>query len=358
MASDRLADLHLLPPPTMSPWRGQDKSSTQFELQRTGLASLTIDVPLFWYAPDWYLSPSDLCGPLATSVARLGVLVAALRSEIAGCAPESSMHDQNLPRIVPYRPERYGLQATDFDGASIIDLRLTLARDPSGRFAFPAEQVARWEADSGKSHISGGSWVDATSFPPDVENFEHLGGKIAQLRSLSPNAYVFVSIQPVELETELPDVLDADPDGVILRLDRYAIDGLRLASVVQKTRALMDGHGSRHLPLWIVPGEITSDDAAKLIALGASAIAIDTWCHELRTMDMLRPASAAERLGLAEAHHEIEQEYVDEVVHSVLHEQIDRFQGLVLSIAEGDLPQRLGTFEPIWAESLGLRLLG
>ena len=46
-----------------------------------------------------------------------------------------------LARIVPYRPERYGLSDRDFDDARIIDVRLAMNRDESGRFAFSPEQT-------------------------------------------------------------------------------------------------------------------------------------------------------------------------------------------------------------------------
>ena len=38
--------------------------------------------------------------------------------------------------------------------------------------------------------------------------------------------------------------------------------------------------GRETMPLWIVPGALSTSDAAKLIGLGATAVAIDAWTHE------------------------------------------------------------------------------
>ncbi len=154
-------------------------------------------------------------------------------------------------------------------------------RDDTGRFAYSASQIERWEATPSDHPVSGGGWVPSATFPPDVISLQQLGGKFEQLRMLSPSAAVFVSIGPWRLEKELPAVVACQPDGVILRLDELQSDqsdGMELAALTRHARRLVDQAGSRQIPLWIVPGPISVLDAVKLIALGASAVAIDQWC--------------------------------------------------------------------------------
>ncbi|MEM9643842.1 MAG: hypothetical protein AAF989_02515 [Planctomycetota bacterium] len=358
MPEHRLAPLHLLPPPTGQAWQGVRQPESKVGMKRADGSTLSIPAPLFWYTPDWYTIPVEHAGLLAAAVAKQGITVAALGSETGQSCDDWSSLMKGLPRLIPYRPERYGLHVRDFDDASVIDLRLTLARDPSGRFAFPPAQAARWEHSSGHSTIAGGGWVQAASFPPDVPDLLHLGSKLAQLRQLSPSAAVFVSINPIDLKSELQTILEADPDGVILRLDRYPMSGLQLASIVSKTRGLIDRFHSADLPLWLVPGPVSADDAAKLLAIGASAIAMDPWCEEILRYDFDQPLSAAERLGLSGASHDLTSEHVEQVVSDCLGEIIDRFSGLHSSVNGDSIAQRLGTFDQEWAEQLDVRKLG
>ncbi|TWU63363.1 hypothetical protein [Crateriforma conspicua] len=358
MTAALLDPLHLLPPPTTQPWDALRNQSPARRIRRADGSVVNMPLPLFWYAPDWYLYPLEVSRHLAAAVAQMGVCVAALRSEVAGGDHPSPLHDEAMPRLVPYRPERYGFQCTDFDDAQFVDLRLTLVREPSGRFAFPPAQVARWESDSGKETISGGGWVEAASFPPDVADLMHLGSKIVQIRTLSPSAAVMVSINPIDLDNELPAILDADPDGIILRADRFHLTGIQLAKLIQKTRRIIDDRHSATLPLWIVPGPITADDAAKLIALGASAVAIDAWCQPLREEDFRPPASAAARLGFTDNKTPSAQSHIDAIAATHLRASIERFTGMLLSTLDGSVSERLGTFDQAWAETLGVRFLG
>ena len=129
--------------------------------------------------------------------------------------------------MLPYRPERYGVSDRDFDGAAVVDVRLAMRRDSDGRFAFTPDEITRWVATQDQTSISGGSWVPAASFPPDVDGMEKLGGKIRQLRMLASDAVVLVSISPHRLVDELHEVLKSQ-DGIILRLNELDLDPLTL----------------------------------------------------------------------------------------------------------------------------------
>lgn len=395
---ERLAPLCLLPPPLGTPWTGVDWKAPSPQIPRRNLPPRTVDTPLFWYAPDWYRVRPELASELAWAVTRLGVPVAALRSELGSPGSEIPLHDhpwppdpespnsrgslaqtppspkapspkpaadkpaadepppnEPAPRIVPYRPDRYGLAATDFDGAAVIDVRLALGRDHYGRFAYSPQQIQRWEATPQDDPVAGGEWLPAATFPPDVPDIDRLAGKLNQLRSLAPGASIFVSFAPVRLDEELPRVIAAQPDGIILRTDLFHLEGLALGSLTRRGRKLLERHGAAEMPLWLVPGPIAPPDIVKLVELGASAVAIDSWCDPIRdAATQIRPPSDL-------AYHPPGSSYPDRVAAFVadqLRHPIGTVRGLTLSVRQTAAEERLGTFSGLWAKTLGVRPLG
>jgi hypothetical protein len=320
-----------------------------------------MELPLFWYEPPWVRLPTELAGPLAAAVANLDVVVSALHRDLSEESETSELFlpiesEQGirkarfLPRMTPYRAERFGLLPDDFDNTRIIDIRLTPSRDDSGRLAYSPEQMERWERPPEKSSIAGGGYVAAGSFPADVVTLKQARTKLDQLRRLAPSAAAFVSIGPYRLDEQISAALVAIPDGIIIRMDQPEIEGIQLAALVHRARTLIDEHGFAETPLWIVPGEITSRDAAKLIAIGASAVAIDAWCYPL--IDILRenvPTSRYDRSALQE---------IPRIASQQLWDDIDQVVGLVSSITPNTPPaQRLGTYHPRWAQACGVSLL-
>lgn len=367
---DRLAPLCLLPPATDTPWCGHEMAAPAVRLPRRGREPLALDQPLFWHAPDWYRVSPQVADALAVAVSRQGIAVAALRSELAGgegepqlhAADEGESYDQEphgrrgtLRRIVPYRPERYGLSPRDFDDAAVIDVRLAMGRDDFGRFAFSPAQIQRWESTPDEEPLAGGSWLPSATFPPDVVSLEDLESKFDQLRRLAPSAAVMVSLVPARLDAELPPILSAGPDGVILRVDDFTLDGLQLAALVRRSRQLVDRHGGEAMPLWIVPGFVTPDDVVKLLALGASAVAVDSWCRDLRDQaSRFQATSPYAYSGSPEAL----RQRVEALVAGELAGLIERVEGLALSVPAGPLRERLGSFSAAWSKTLGVRPLG
>lgn len=372
----RLDQLCFLPPPASTPWSGSPSESTRCEIKRVDEQIVSIDVPLFWFDPAWHQVGTETADVVAMAIGDLGVLVSAMRSDLAGPGQTPRFHGleeddesdgsdergkstdekqenaERLPRIVPYRPERYGLSDQDFDGARIIDLRLTMNRDESGRFAFSPDQIQRWEATPESEPLAGGGWVPAASFPPDVLSMQHLSSKLSQLRELAPIAAVFVSIGAFRLDDELLQVVAAKPDGVILRMDDLELDGLQLAALTRHARKLVDQAGATDLPLWIVPGPITPDDAVKLVALGATAVAIDSWCAEI--------IDEAEKQNQQSSRYSArgpDEEYIYGLVEDELESRIERFKGLFSSIGYLPPAERLASFNPVWGDALGVRVI-
>ena len=369
---DRLAKLFFTSPPIDTPWRRPPPEWHHPVIERRDGRPIEIAQPLFWYNPPWHQLPVERANLLAIAVAQLGILVSALRSDLSAANATSGFHDepiteregsvaqsnQPLARMVPYRPERYGLSDRDFDGASIIDVRLTMHRDDSGRFAYSAAQIERWESTPSDYPVSGGGWVPSATFPPDVVSLQHLGSKLDQLRILSPGAAVFVSMGPWRLEQELAAVVACRPDGVILRLDELASDerdGMELAALTVHARRLIDRVGSEQLSLWIVPGPISVVDAAKLVALGASAVAIDQWCDGLWTSAITQDRSAAARLGYASMP-SASASYMSQLVTEELLPLVTRLAGLLNATQTMPPEQRLASPSREWSKRLGLQL--
>ncbi len=366
---ERLAPLCLLPPATDTPWTGIDWAATGSGIARRSGDAERLELPLFWYAPDWFRVPTELAAELAWSVSRLGVMVAALRSEIAAPGTETRLHEGSaavpgggagspgaLLRMVPYRPERYGLVARDFDDAGVIDVRLAGSRDGYGRFAYTPAQIQRWEATPDEEPLAGGSWLPAATFPPDVVSLTHLATKLDQLRSLAPTAMVYVSIAPVRLDDELPRIASAKPDGLILRLDQLHVDGLPLASLVRRARKLLDRYAaSDTMPMWVVPGAVSPGDVVKLIELGASAVAIDAWCNPVRDHALqIRPPSSFGYTAPGDSYPKM----VDTFVRDQLLDLVESVRGLSLSAKQLPPGERLGSFSGSWSKTLGVRPIG
>jgi hypothetical protein len=366
--TERLDKLCLPPPPADTPWSNRPGESTSLKIERRDGLSVESELPLFWYDPPWYQLGTDTADVIAAAAARLGILVSALRSDLSGPDQQSDFHgddpdpeeqDQEqgdaapLPRIVPYRPERYGISDRDFDGARIIDVRLMMNRDPTGRFAFPPEQVQRWEATQPGAELDSGFPVPSASFPPDVVSMEHLSCKLDQLRALAPTAAVFVSLGPYRLDEELPAIVDAKPDGLILRLDELDLDGLKLALATRHACELIE-RVAAEMPLFIVPGEVTPDDAVKLLALGASAVAIDSWCG-----DIIAGAENDNRSSSTYGYSSRKSSDADliELVDDELVARIDRFKGLASSLRYALPNDRLASSSETWGRALGLRSL-
>lgn len=367
--NDRLAPLIFLPLPISTPWSVTLPASAAASNAPMNLVRAGFDLPLFWYEPPWHAMTGDVAGLIATAVAQLGVAVSALGRDLAGADGRSpflrepaasgdrEFPDTPLPRIVPYRAERYGLCATDFDDAAIIDVRLVTSRDANGRFAYSPAQIQRWEATPDSHPLAGGGWVWAATFPPDVPAVEQLHSKLSQLRALAPTAAVFVSMEPYRLQSELATVIAQKPDGIILRCDDDCLDGLGLATITHRVRRSMDQSGASKVPLWIVPGIVSPDDVVKLMSLGAAGVAIDHWCNPLvdQVGHVLEP-STAQRLGYSSPASSREAQF-RVMVTEALGELIERFEGLTDSLLSLPADQRLATLEATWAKRFGIEQL-
>ena len=374
--NDRLAPLRFLPPPINTPWTGANDQTIQTTIKRVDGSTIAVALPLFWHDPHWCDMPTNQADALAVAIGELGVLVSAMRSDLStpdrcpnfhGGSGDIVTSDETtetkpavtFPRIVPYRPERYGLCARDFDGATVIDVRLVMPRDEAGRFAFTPDQIRRWEATPADESLAGGGWVPAATFPPDVISMKHLSHKFDQLRELSPAAAVFATIEPYRFEEDVPRLLAAKPDGVILRMDDMQLDGLQLARFVQLARQEMNATGSPDMPLWIVPGQVTADDVLKLIQLGATAVAIDAWCDDLiEEAEEATAGNSPNKFTDTTEAISIDSQYLRDLAKYRIGPKISRIIGLAFSLGRVAKADRLGTFDATWASELGVKELG
>ena len=363
---ERLRKIRFVSPRAETPWTGPPSPWRHPKLNQadsTGDHKHRIITPLFLHQTAWHQLDPHQANALAVALGQANVMVSVLRSEISTSDNQSLFHDYpqvdthqsiaesgepaaSLPRMVPYRAERYGLTVEDFDQASIIDVRLTTNRDETGRFAYSAEQLARWDVLNAQVPIAGGSWVPSATFPPDVPNMEELRNKFAQLRNLSPSAAIFVTLDPFHLKVDLEGVLANNPDGIIIQFDSIASEGLELATLVVKTRQLINDLGHPSTPLWIVQGEINADDAAKLITLGASGVAIDSWFDHL----WAEIQAASSGSFLSQSHYAAQANQLA----SDIQWYIQRTMGLLHSTEHLPKKQRLTSLDALWRDALQL----
>lgn len=369
--TDKLAPLCLLPPTLDTSWIGLAPHEASHKISRRNNKPLELATPLFWFDPPWHLLPIETADALADAVARVGITVSALHRDVSAPDSQSNFFTSNgsgcAPRMLPYRPERYGLSPEDFDDCGIVDVRLNVCRDATGAHVYSQSQIQRWEATTDASPVAGGSWVPATTFPPDVESPDHLGPKLSQLRSLAPGAAIFISLGPFRLVEELKRFLAQQsdgqrmPDGVIVRLDQATLTPLKLAQQTLRLRKLVDEIGEKGLPLWIAPENATPDDAARLIALGASGVAVDSWCDEF----VEELANPSEAMAASFGYHangivisgESARSRLNDWVSDVLTPMVARFNGLCRSL-HPDPAMRLCSFDREWSKALGVKYVG
>lgn len=279
-------------------------------------------IRLFWDDPPWRYAEPEVADHWAHAVASSGIAVAAMRCEVESVGPGSRpsrwIADSRLPRILPYRNERFGIQAGDFERVDYIDVRLTRYTDRNGRRAYPADYLARMGIETAAP------WVPSMTLPPEITSVDQLSRTVDSLRNLAPDhVRILASVSITTLAQELPPMISLGFDGFILRGDSEAFSGLPIAAVVSQVRGQLDAAGQPSTSLWVVPPPVSADDAAKLVVLGADAVACDAWCDPFLWTPPESGSSFAppddwylEKAG-AELGHQVDR--VDGLVHSAMH---------------------------------------
>ena len=379
--TDRLDKICFLPPPIDTPWTGPPPDPPGVQFKRRDGRDVQIDLPLFWFEPAWHHVAARMADQIAVAVADQGVIVSALNSDLSEpeqesefCSPlveeshqESSDTEppyegsSHLARILPYRAERYGFQPKDLIGPRVIDVRLSIARDPKGHYGYSPRRIERWKATPADRPLAGGGWVPAASFLPDVPSLKQLDAKLDQLRDLSPRSAVFVSFSSHRLRTDLPSILETRPDGLILRLNDIPLTGMQIAEITVLARKMTDELAGNETPLWVVPGPMSPDDAVKLLALGASAIAVDDWCAGI--IESVAQAKSASQTATGYQGYQGYQSnqsaisVLRQVIEENLAPKVQRFEGLCTSLRAIPSDQRLACLSGRWAKSLGIPAL-
>ncbi|WDQ19114.1 hypothetical protein [Rhodopirellula sp. P2] len=359
MFDGSLDALCLLPPRFGSGRRGVPPTPPAFEVQRMEGPAVKLPTRLFLDEAPWYRWSPKIAQTLASQLQQLGILTSYLQSELGIQADSDTPQepkesgDVNHPlQLLPYRGERYGLRADDFETATAIDLRLSPLRDASGRFAYCAEQIRRWEATPEEQPLSGGGWVSAFTLPPDVLDLEHLPSKIHQLRRLAPQAAISVSVTPEWVWQHRETLLAVPADCLLLRAGQISIPGLQFAELLHQ---LIQQPGVP--PLWLTPPRwdnqhvASVDDCIKLVSLGVSAIAIDGWMDEVfDAIDNVPEPSIYS--GNPEG--QLDQA-ITPILEAHLVPQIERFTALITTITHSP---SLGTFDKSTADRLKILHLG
>ncbi|PHQ34670.1 hypothetical protein [Rhodopirellula bahusiensis] len=359
MFDGSLDALCLLPPQFGCGRRGVPPTPPTFQVRRDGDSTIELPTRLFLDEAPWHRWSSKIAKAFAEQLQQHGILTSYLHSELGvqddGDDSQES-EEVEAPahplQMLPYRSERYGLNADDFDTATAIDLRLSPLRDASGRFAYSAEQIRRWEATPEEQPLSGGGWVSAFTLPPDVLDLANLQNKIQQLRSLAPQAAVLVSITP-EWLWENRETLGAIPaDALLIRAGQVSVAGLPFAELLHQLIRQPDIP-----PIWLSPPRweqqrvASVDDCVKLVSLGVSAIAIDGWMDEVfAAIDEVPEPSIYSGSPASQLDHAI-----TPILEEYLLPLVERFTALMTTITHSP---SLGSFDQATAARLDILHLG
>ncbi len=383
-----LESLCLMPPKIGQVRRGISPAPADMLLSRRVGSAILFPLPLFWDSPPWHTWPPIVAEAIFLSMQSRGLLVSALESELgrpeesssghgdsgasdsanakAGKSTEASKHarrepsdcELGLPRMLPYRNERYGLADCDFDHAMAVDMQLSPRRDHSGRFAYSAMQLGRWEATPEDQPLSGGGWIPAMTLPPDVAELGRLSSKIAQLRVLAPDAAIVLSVTPEWIDDHLAALMSAGPDAILIRLGQIRMAGIAFA---QFTRRLLSRVETiQKIPIWLAPPKslakkpLSVSDSIKTIALGVSAIAVDSWLDGvIEEFDEIAAPSSFTADPLRTAMAEVEN-----ILERRLDPDLEHFIGLLSTLVHEQPRDLLGTFDPEIAALLDLPCVG
>ncbi|WP_044303582.1 hypothetical protein [Rhodopirellula sallentina] len=353
-----------MPPRIGQVRRGISPAPTETLLRRRSGVPVLLPVPLFWDCPPWHTWSPVVAQAVFLAMQSRGVLVSALESELgrsptataeSGDPPDSEL---GIPRLIPYRNERYGVSEVDFDHAMVVDMHLSPLRDSSGRFAYSAARLGRWEATPEDQPLSGGGWIPAMTLPPDVRDLKSLQSKVLQLRSMAPHAAAVISVTPEWIDDHLEDLIAAEPDAILIRLGQIRMTGIAFAQFTQ--RLLHRVEAIEKLPIWLVPPKSLAkkplgvSDSVKTIALGVSAIAIDSWLDEVieEFNEITLPASY-----VADPMQTVTVE-VEEILQRRFDPDLENFIGLLSTLVHDRPRDLLGTFDPEIAEILDLPCVG
>lgn len=344
---------------------GPDRSSTDQPVPgRIDASPVSLPTPLFWDTPPWHTLSAMVARCVCEAVESRGILVSALRSEL-GLEPSLgdsetafSKRSRSNSRMLPYRNERYGLHREDWDEASVVDVRLSPPRGVSGRIAYSTEQIGRWEATAEDQPLSGGGWVPAMTLPPDVPTTDRIAAKLDQIRVLCPQAAVIISVTPEWIDECASDLVAARPDAILVRLGQMRMTGLELAHFT--LRLSQKFTTDDRLPVWLTPPRSferrpwSVADCVKMIALGATAVAVDSWMETVvEQLDEIPPPSSFDANPRAKVMAGIE-----DILQRELDPKIEHFEGLYSTLVDDQPNRLLGTFDPEMARILGLRCIG
>ena len=261
-----LGALHLAPP-AIGPRSGEQRATPPSEIHRRIGDALPMPVPLFAYDLPWHKLPTELCAEVSRNLTEALVITGLLDLDVGGDRPRSRV-------MCPYRPDRFGVQQIDVSGAMIVDMRLTT--QVGWASAYTMEQLCRW--DQRAASLPEETVITAMRWPADVASADSLNLKVDQLRTLAPDAAIFGSISPYHLDGDIPPMIAAGLDGLILRFDVDPLSpsaGRIVASLTATARRHLDTSGNSGMGLWVVVPTRSPLDVVKLLALGATAVSVD-----------------------------------------------------------------------------------
>jgi hypothetical protein len=296
---------------------------------------------LFWDDPMWHYVKPSIADHWAKAVSSFGIAVSALTRDVATETMDSSwLEDATLPRILPYRNERFGIRRSDFDRVDVVDVRVTRHRSEDGRWGYNREELQRLGV------VTELPFVASMGLPPEISKVDQLDRTIESLRGLtSGKSKILISISAASVAQDFPALMSMDWDGFVLRGDDDGFDGLILASILRHMRSQLSSIGKKNSMLWVVPPPLSPDNIAKLIVLAADAVAVDSWCDPF----LWNSSESSSFLSSEDRCHN--------QVQTTIGSDVDRVRGLVYAAKHRQASSALGTTDSEISRLLDLPLI-
>lgn len=350
-----LGDLHLAPPPT-GPRSTSDRVVQASEVRRAHGPPIPLRCPLFAYDLPWHLLPPATAAGLARELTESSVVTSLLDLDVASDRPSDLV-------MCPYRPERYGVTIDDLSQASFVDLRLN--SEVGDGSVYTMDQLRRWDHRADSLHDS--TVITGARWPADVAAPAKLANKLAQLRALAPQAAIFVAVSPFHLAHDLPHLLAARPDGIVLRFDLDPSSpsvGNLIAMQTAACRQMIDASDSPDTALWVSAPTTSPLDLVKLLALGASAVSVDYLV--LHNWPQSSPESADPHArfanqgssGYASAGQVSTATLISPIINALLNEALTYVHGLGVAHYSQLRPRLLASIDASLAQRTGALLVG
>ncbi|NQT84929.1 rubredoxin [bacterium] len=220
--------------------------------------------------------------------AKLALAKGSAEVKTAMCSGEGGILPESLEQahkyIFEYVPNKYSVTEENLKKVDAVEIKIGQSAKPGMGGHLPGNKVTREIAEV-RGRTEGADIVSPSHFE-DIRNRDDLKGAADWLREKSGGKPVGIKIAAGNIEADLAVILYAQPDFITID-GRAGATGAapkfvkRATSVptmfaLRRARRFLDREGGTEISLMITGGLRVSPDFAKVLAMGADAVAIGT----------------------------------------------------------------------------------